>query len=353
MFRRSLSPPGRKAFTLIELLVVIAIIAILIALLVPAVQKVREAAARTQCVNNLKQIGVALHAYHDVRKNLPAGGHSDSPPYGTGGSSNWGSAWTVWILPYIEQTALWNKFTFPGGSGWGHTNNAAIASNVIISVYRCPSSVLPEYATGNPPGATGSGVCSNSYIGISGAVAGLIPGYNETRVVNPAGSAGCCSGGIVSGGGVLFPASAIKLTAITDGTSNTMVVSEQTDFLTTQNGTKVGWGSGALHGWMIGWHNRVAPPGFGSGGDNRTFQMTTIRYAINQKTGWTNAPGNCAGTGVCDNMGTNIPLNSTHTGGVNILLADGSVRFLADSTPIQVLAQLATRDDGVPLGGNF
>src|SRR5438445_3429025 len=90
-------PPPRKGLTLIELLVVIAIIAILIGLLVPAVQKVREAAARTQCQNNLHQIGVAMHAYHDANKAFP-------PAFAK--PSNWG--WSVWLLPYVEQTPLFN-----------------------------------------------------------------------------------------------------------------------------------------------------------------------------------------------------------------------------------------------------
>jgi prepilin-type processing-associated H-X9-DG protein len=103
---------------------------------------------------------------------------------------------------------------------------------------------------------------------------------------------------------------------------------------------------------MIGWHTTLTPNNGSNIGDARTFQMTTIRYNINRKTGWptgTGNTGNCGATGVCQNVGTNIPLNSAHSGGVNALFGDGSVRFLSDSLSLQTLAQLATRDDGVPL----
>src|SRR5438876_2602906 len=111
MCASNLGSRWRKAFTLIELLVVIAIIAILIALLVPAVQKVRAAAARTQCINNLKQIGLGLHSYHDTNLKLPPGAANDAPPFGPSGAS-WGSSWMVYILPYIDQGNIFRQWQF-------------------------------------------------------------------------------------------------------------------------------------------------------------------------------------------------------------------------------------------------
>jgi prepilin-type N-terminal cleavage/methylation domain-containing protein len=347
----SVSRPVRKGFTLVELLVVIAIIGILVALLLPAIQAAREAARRTECANNLKQLGLALHNHHDTFGRFPPGGADDRQPFGerTGGGG-WGGSWLAFILPYVEQGALFDQLDFSAGnSGWGNTNNGRAISQFFVESYFCPSSPLDQFVPGPPPGNIGNVGCA-TYVGISGAVNGLIPGYTESRTNNGGSATNCCSGGIVSGGGVLFPFAQVDFAKITDGSSNVMVASEQGDFLITQNGAKVYWGAGHLHGWLIGAHgdgsSNRRPPNYFPNGDARTFNQTTIRYAVNQKTGWPNNPGNCAATGVCQNLGNNIPLNSAHPGGVQAAFGDGKVRFISEDVSLDYLARLATRDDG-------
>ena len=194
-------PPksGRKGFTLIELLVVIAIIAILIGLLLPAVQKVREAAARAKCTNNLKQIGIALHSYHDAFGFQAPGTSADQSPWGPGntsvsptnpnqGAGGWGASWMVYILPQIEQGALYNQLIIGGnstnggaGTGYGNTANGAIFAGVKIPGYRCPSSPLPDTVTSGIP--NGGNIMFPTYVAVSGATNGVIPTaiYNENR----------------------------------------------------------------------------------------------------------------------------------------------------------------------------
>ncbi len=337
----------RNAFTLIELLVVIAIIAILIALLLPAVQQAREAARRTQCKNNMKQLGVALHNHHDVVGEFPMGGTNDRAPHGTHtGTGGWGSSWMVYILPYIEQNNVFEQMLFTGNSGWGSTNarnNVDVLQGVTIASYRCPSTPLPDFVTG----AYQLGANSNmmpTYTGIAGADHNLIAGYANNNQQDGGGAANCCSGGLISSAGSLFPLDAVSFEKMSDGSSNVMMVSEHGDFLETQNGTREAWTAAGPHGITIGAHGGNPPPSYG--GDRRAFNMTTIRYGINRKTGWTDYPGDCGNQGVCQNSGQNIPLNSAHPGGVHALLGDGSVRFLSDSTDTETLAMFAIRDDG-------
>jgi prepilin-type N-terminal cleavage/methylation domain-containing protein/prepilin-type processing-associated H-X9-DG protein len=338
----------RHGFTLIELLVVIAIIAVLIGLLLPAVQKVRDAANRASCQSNLKQIGVALHNHQNVKGSLPPGCTTDAGTFGTGGG--WGSSWMVFLLPYVEQDNLYNQWAFTGNSGYVNATNRALDAGMMLNVYRCPASTLPKFAQGG-----NLQVMQPNYVGISGAANQALAGtgYTESRIDNSAAGMNCCSGaGPASGGGVLFRGSQVKISDITDGTSNTMMVSEMTDWMVASDGSKRQWSAGGLYGWSMGTNTNNPPNNpAATSNDNRQFNCTTIRYNINLKTGWsTNGgtatqSGDCT-VGVCYDMGNNIPLNSTHTGGVNVLFGDGSVRFVSDSTPIGVLALLAVRDDG-------
>jgi prepilin-type N-terminal cleavage/methylation domain-containing protein/prepilin-type processing-associated H-X9-DG protein len=326
MIQRQL--PLRRAFTLIELLVVIAIIAILIALLVPAVQKVRSAAARTQCINNLKQIGIGIHAYHDSSKHLPTGGIT---------AGGWGTNWRVLILPFVDQqpllVTLFNGGTsVPADIGWGNATHGGNMNGKVVAIYRCPASGLPLWCSSPQTGA--SQVMASHYYAIAGTVPGIVPGYTHNKQVTG-------GGGIYASDGSFYAGAKLPLVAITDGSSNTMFVSECADYLLSGT-TRVDW-SNCLHGWVIG-ANGNTPPNNGGGysTDNRNFALNTIRYQINRKSGWTDNP---SGTGVGNNWGSNIPLNSTHEGGVNALFGDGTVRFLTDATPLDVLGRMGARAD--------
>ncbi|MCE9564995.1 MAG: DUF1559 domain-containing protein [Planctomycetes bacterium] len=317
----------RKGFTLIELLVVIAIIAILIGLLLPAVQKVREAAARAKCSNNLKQMGIALHAYESSNQKFPPAGNN------TGG---WGLSWMVLILPYIEQDALYQilaRQASPVVSSPGYndaTNNTAIA-NLTLSVYRCPSSPLPFNGAHN-----GNKSQAADYTAITGCINDAT---NWTTVNNFTGNSG-----ISSDGGVMYQQSAVRIADITDGTSNTVVIGEVGGgFKNGSTAAPADFRPGRTYSFMMGaanpWNNT----------DNRGMNWTTLRYAVNY------APATAvltdATTGIMQ-PGANNPLTSSHTGGINAVFGDGSVRFLQNSLPTQTLGRLSARADGQPVNLN-
>lgn len=336
----------KRGFTLVELLVVIAIIGILIALLLPAVQAAREAARRSQCTNHLKQMGLALHNHHDTYQRFPPGVANDQAPFGdlTAGArvKNWGTSWLVYILPFVEQKALYDKWEFANNSGYANATTMAAIDGVIISTYACPSSPLPTQWADRQDGV--SGVTTRRmavhYVGIAGARDGLIAGYTETRV-NQANSAG-----IVGGGGMMIPNGKLRFADLTDGSSNVIAVSEHGNWIHLTDGSRKDWRASQPWGWTMGTTCNGTPPNYCVGDNDRAFNLTTIRYRINQTTGWTN---NATGTGVGADSGGNTPLNSAHPGGVNVLVGDGSVRFVAETITLDLLARLATRDDGQTL----
>ncbi len=317
---------------------VIAIIAILIGLLLPAVQKIREAANRMSCSNNLKQQALALHGYHDVNNMLPPGAGNDVAPFGNGGVG-WGSSWKVYILPYIEQTAIYSQWQFNNSSGYTNGTNGPLINNVTIKPYRCPSSPVPPFNSWN-----GISRMLTSYTGIAGSA--ITPGGTGTY------SQGCCNGAgsYASDTGVLFAGSMISFASVTDGLSNTWFIGEQSDHVRDVNRQPItGYSSGVgnssgIYGWAMGAAHNTG--GQQSGwGDGRHFNCTSVRYMINQ-TGWTTSDPGSGANGLNNDVGANFPLNAAHTGGVNIGIGDGSVRFVSSTTTLAVVGAYCTRSGG-------
>ena len=307
-------------FTLVELLVVITIIGILIALLLPAVQAAREAARRAQCSNNLKQVGLGLLNYESTYHVFPPGGLYTI----TGGH---GFSWWVRILPYIEQTAVYDQLDhtsyntgWVGGDAWGgNVHNRDLLRNVRFGFMFCPSSPLPEFVLTNDDHAHGN-IMSPTYAGVAGAW-----NHPTAKEKNPVQGVN----GWLSFGGVLPLHEAVSIAAVTDGTTNTIMVAEQSDWCRTASGVKADCRSDCWHGF---------PMGPGNYGWERAFNTTTVIHRMNEKS--------YSALGVQGNCGPNRPIQSPHSGGAQVLLCDGSVRFLTESIAVETLYDLANRDDG-------
>jgi len=313
-----------RGFTLIELLVVIAIIAVLIALLLPAVQQAREAARRTQCKNHLKQIGLALHNYHDTYNSFPLGNHA-----------NYLGNWRLSILPYLDQATVFNQITFTSNpadfNAWGGTYGTnAVLRGLLVPVYNCPSNPLPRNST--------LGVMNNfdrgqtmDYVGISGGVDELAPNRWD-----PSGQ-GLCTDIVYSGrachNGLLPALRNQNMRDAVDGTSNTMIVGEQSAPLNNIDVRANYWG-----GWGGTSLGRTVFPAVT--GCEIVVGITTVRYQINSTSA---ASGN-------QPWYLNTVLNSYHTGGCQILLADGSARFVSQNIDLGTLIRISVMNDGKTLG---
>jgi prepilin-type N-terminal cleavage/methylation domain-containing protein/prepilin-type processing-associated H-X9-DG protein len=279
----------RHAFTLIELLVVIAIIAVLIGLLLPAVQKVREAASRVQCENNLKQIGLALHGYHDANRWFPPGFRAIAGP---GGDVSPGWGWGFYILPYIEQNDLFQSQT--------NLNQSVAASPLLgqkISPYMCPSDIQSELFQVYAPG----GVPLSGVMAAPCSYAAVVGGY-ETDV-----TVGDKNGKFH---GCFFRNSKVRITDIKDGTSHTALVAERAVGLS--QGTWAGAIPGAVQ--RLGQEN----PFYAT---NPSMDFPPDQFVL-LRCNWINAQRGQTADG-----GTDDP-SSFHIGGANFVYGDGSVRFL-------------------------
>lgn len=314
----------RRGFTLIELLVVIAIIAVLIALLLPAVQQAREAARRSQCKNNLKQIGLALHNYHDVFNQFPSAQGNTGP--NSGGGEMWGHSQWVSLLPYADQAPMYNQWNFSANDeGW--TGNRPIYTGKRIPWLFCPSSPLGD-------GGNGTVAPAAQYFGIAGA-SPRAPFTDTAEFFDQSANWGHCSNR-----GMLVNRFGKKIRDCTDGTSNTMIEAEISNYIfdavgnrgDRRPGRNWGWTMGGLTYWD-GWAPHVS--------------NVTIRYAPNSKVLGQNG---LVWPAWDDASGSNTPLSSAHVGGAHVLLTDGAVRFVSENLDMSTLTLLAVRDDGKVLG---
>ncbi len=319
-------------FTLIELLVVIAIIAVLIALLLPAVQQAREAARRSQCKNNLKQMGLALHNYHDNFLVFPPGATSCSPcsAYVTDGRS--GHNFYADILPYIDQSAMYNKLNWQitGYACYSSSQDAnhEATTRMLIPAYICPSSTTPTLWTYSP-----------SY-----------PYYVQT-VAQYVGISGNTNGASLNGrtyaasGGTFFKNSKRGVRDMTDGTSNVMVVGEYSGLAKGTGGTKQAVAVAMDRVNTTVWYGFYDgnPPLVASAIQDQPWNTyKTIAYAPNLY--WT------GGGSAISTARNQQSLKSEHTGGVHILLGDGAVRFLSENIALATLQNLADIADGTATG---
>ncbi len=341
-----------RGFTLIELLVVIAIIAVLIALLLPAVQQAREAARRSQCRNNLKQIGLAMHNYENSNRCFQRANYSSVTTSTTGWQ---GFAGHVMLLPYLDQTAIYSSIDFTQ-SFWGGANATLKATK--IRTFLCPSDSGWRYGNyGNDPGTTGGG--GNNYF-VSGGPSLLMLGVTGGGVGGSPGTPIAFTDQI----GVCNLFRNIKIADIQDGTSNVIAASEAIigdgDSATFTIGDVI---RGAT--FPAGFPNTFATQDqlaqFSASCNPATHYGITGKNWINGMPGQSffntlNPPNSrnvdcmeCGGCSWYDARGV-INARSRHSGGVHVLLADGSVRFVGDTIDITTWQRLGAIADGNSIG---
>jgi len=326
---------SKSGFTLIELLVVIAIIAVLVAILLPAVQQAREAARTSQCKNNLKQMGLALHNYHDIHGMFPIGSRTGVSNLAGCNGGGKGVNWRGSLLPGLDQINVFNALDFSGSFSPNCSNftKNPVLSKLSVSVYLCPSSTNDPFINALNTGNTSMLSMMHHYVGISGA-------YPD-----PAGRTSKCktsTRGEVCDNGLLRPNQGARLRDATDGASNAIIIAEQSGRV----GTEV-LASNYLGGWagtidVGGVAYTVATLPASPAQNFYHPSLSVVRYRPN-------APSGVIGYSSQPYEVSTI-LNSFHTGGIQVVMADGSVHFLSDTIEMETLRRLSSMDDNLAVG---
>ena len=346
----------QRGFTLIELLVVIAIIAILIAILLPAVQQAREAARRSACNNNMKQIGLALHGYHDA--------HQCFPP---GSVYQYQSSWMVAVLPYLEYGDVFDQYQFGPTAGYIQSNatNRALLFDLKVNAYSCPSNDLDPLVQYVHVTSLGVRTPAADYVGIAGASAATcVDPYPSSSGVSRVIS---MDNGCVSANGVLYPASHVSIDDVSDGTTNTLLAGEQNGSMrVNSSGDYLDCRATAEFGWQMGAYKIGEPVSSNSGnytGEAPLHSVTTLRYSIGDNImtsaladGQGVSSSYSASASAVDNVkntrcrrAANLGVYSSHRGGAFVVRVDGGTNFVSSGIDLSIQQAYAIRDDRVIL----